>query len=289
MPVLVIAAHRPVAGRLARRLLAEGGEVRAVASDGVGALRAEGIHVADADADDPGRIEAAATRVHTVVHLAGGLAGADPDRVLAEGLAVVRAAEGAAVRRLVLVTAAGSAPGSADPVRAAHAAIEAAALAVAVPSIVVRAPVVDTPRLRALLRGLDVEERARIGAVPMVRADDLVELLVALDRARSSAREGHVVLAAAAPTRPALVGAGGDRLGAVVLAARERERLVASLEGPWEDPEPGLPDAWALMDVVPRPVEPEARSEVARGTAPGAGADVGAGDAPGPDGAGSVS
>ncbi|MEY3019269.1 MAG: NAD(P)H-binding [Actinomycetota bacterium] len=251
MPVLVVAAHRPVARLLALRLLAEGGEVRAVASDGVEGLRGAGIHVAVAAADDTGRIEAAATRVHTVVHLAGGLGGLAADRVLGEGLAVVRAAEGAGARRLVLVTAGGTAPGSSDPVRIAHAAIEAAALTADVPSVVVRAPVVDTPRVRSLLRGLDAEERVRCHGLPMVAADDLIELLVALDRARSNAREGHVVLDASAPVRLAPEGAGEGRLGGVVLSGQERARLLTTLAGPWEGPEAGLPDAWELMGVVP--------------------------------------
>lgn len=255
MPVLVVAAHRPLARAIALRLLDEGGQVRAVAPDAVGELRAAGIHVAAAQPDDVGRIEAAATRVHTVVHLAGGLGGADPARVLAEGEAVVGAAEGAGARRLVLVTAAGASAAAPEPLRRTHAAIESLALAATVPSVIVRAPLVDTPRTRALLRGLASEERLDGAALPLVRGDDLVELVVALDRARSTAREGHVVLAA---TPASTIGIGafarGGRLGGVVLPAEARARTVAALAGGWSDPETALPDAWALMGVPVRAV-----------------------------------
>jgi hypothetical protein len=257
MPVLVIAAHRPLARGLAVRLLDEGGEVRAVASDEVGGLRAHGIHVASADADDVGRIEAAATRVHTIVHLVGGIDGGTPERLVAEGTAVVRAAEGAGVRRLVLVTVAGASAEAADPVRRAHAAVEALAHPAAVPSVVVRSPLVDTPRLRALLRGLGADERVAERELPIVGAVDLVELVVALDRARSSAREGHLVLAAPAPMAvPFTALAAGARLGARVLPASERDALLDVLAGGWSDPEPDLPDAWRLLGVAPTPVDP---------------------------------
>lgn len=266
MPVLVVAAHRPLARALALRLLDEGGQVRAVATDAIGELRAAGIHVANAEADDVGRIEAAATRAHTVVHLAGGLGGADPERVRAEGLAAVRAAEGAGVRRLVLVTAAGTGRDAGEPLRRAHAAIESAALSTPVPSIVVRTPIVDTGRSRALLRGLDADERPAGPGLPMVRADDLVELVVALDRARSSASTGHVVLAARAPALVPVRAQDAGRLGAVVLPSPEHGRLVAALGGPWEDPETDLPDAWALMGIEARAVDPAAPAPRVAGT-----------------------
>ena len=94
MPVLVHAAHRTLGRALARRLLEEGGQVRATASDGVALLRAEGIFTAACDADDEGTLEAALTQVHTLVVLLGGLGRADADVVRQEGLAAARAAEG---------------------------------------------------------------------------------------------------------------------------------------------------------------------------------------------------
>lgn len=257
MPVLVVAAGRTLAGRLALRLLDEGGQVRAVTRTRVGALRAAGVHVAVADPDDVGRIEAAATQVHTVVHLVGGLDdGADAaaaERVVAESSAVVRAAEGAQVRRLVLVTMAGTAPEAADVLRRAHAQVEAAAQTAAPPSIVVRAPLVDTPALRARLRVLGPEGELAAHDVPVLAPDELVELVVALDRARSTATSGHLVLAASSVRRTTLgaLAAGGTRVGARVASPAARTALRAALTGPWHEPDPSVPDAWELVGVAP--------------------------------------
>lgn len=257
MPVLVVAAGRTLAGRLALRLLDEGGQVRAVTRTRVGELRAAGVHVAVADPDDVGRIEAAATQVHTVVHLVGGLdADADAaaaERVVAESSAVVRAAEGAEVRRLVLVTMAGAAPEAADVLRRAHARAEAAAEAAAPPSIVVRAPLVDTPALRARLRVLGPEADLAAHAVPVLAPDDLVELVVALDRARSTAASGHLVLAATAARTMTLgeLAAGGTRVGSRLASPAARTALMAALTGPWQEPDPTVPDAWRLLGIAP--------------------------------------
>ena len=92
MPVLVHAAHRTLGRALTRRLLEEGGQVRATASDGVALLRAEGVFTAACDADDEGTLEAARTQVHTLVVLLGGLGRADTDGVRQEGLAAALAA-----------------------------------------------------------------------------------------------------------------------------------------------------------------------------------------------------
>lgn len=257
MPVLVVAAGRTLAGRIALRLLDEGGQVRAVTRSRVGELRAAGIHVAVADADDVGRIEAAATQVHTVVHLAGGIdEGADEGaagRVVAEALAVVAAAEAAAVRRLVLVTMTGAAHDADDALRRAHARAEEAAAAAAPPSIVVRAPLVDTPNLRALVRMLGPDEGLAARAVPVVVTEDLVELVVALDRARSSATAGHLVLAAPGHRRRTVgeLAAAGSRVGARLMTPEARAALARTLMGPWEEADPSVPDAWRLLDVRP--------------------------------------
>lgn len=257
MPVLVAAAHRPLPRRLVVRLLDEGGQVRAVASDDVGALRALGVHVAHATPDDEGRFEAACTQVHTVVHLAGGLGGARPDAVVAEAGVVVRAASRAQVRRLVVVTMLGADAASPDPLRRAHAAVEAEVTAADVPAVVVRTGPVATAALAARLAAAGLDARVRDLPVPAVRPDDLVELVVALDRARSEAPRGTLVVAAPGPRDVPLgdlAAAGGTRVGARLPSPAERAALLACLAGPWHEDDPAVPDAWALMGVAPRPV-----------------------------------
>jgi hypothetical protein len=261
MPVLVHAAHRPLARALARRLLADGGQVRATSSSGVGLLRAEGIFTAACDPDDEGTLEAALTRVHTLVVLLGGLGRSEVDSVLREGLVAARAAEGAEVQRAILVTLAGADVDASDPLRRAHGTVAAAFAELPLPSIEVRVGLVDTPASADLLTaaGLPAEDRAR--SVAPVAPDDLVELVVAVDHARSSATEGHLVVAADGPVRRtldehlALVGgrggpaSGGRLTGRRVPGADERAALLATLDGPWWTEDPLVPDAWTLFDV----------------------------------------
>ncbi len=260
MPVLVHAAHRPLARSLARRLLADGGQVRATSSSGVGLLRAEGIFTAACDPDDEGTLEAALTRVHTLVVLLGGLGQADVDGVLQEGIAASRAAEGAEVQRAILVTLAGADVDAGDALRRAHGTVAAAFAELPLPSIEVRVGLVDTPASAGLLTaaGLPAEVRAR--RVAPVAPEDLVELIVAIDHARSSATEGHVVVAADGPVRRTLEeqlalaadrsgSPGGGRLtGRRVPSADERAALLATLDGPWWTEDPLVPDAWTLFD-----------------------------------------
>ena len=262
MPVLVHAAHRAPARALARRLLEDGGQVRSTANDGVGLLRAEGIFTASCDPDDEGTLEAALTRVHTLVVLLGGLGRATVDGVLREGHAAARAAEGADIERAVLVTIAGADERAGDPLRRAHGEVATAFAALPLPSIEVRTGLVDTPAATDLLlaAGLAPEDRER--TVAPVPVTDLIELIVAIDHARSRAAEGHLVVAADGPVRRSiedhLTRAGPDRgedtgrrrlTGRRVPTAAARDALVATLDGPWWTDDPLVPDGWALFDV----------------------------------------
>ncbi len=257
MPVLVHAAHRGVAHTLAVRLVAEGGQVRATARDAVGALRAQGVFTAACDPDDEGRIEAALTQVHTVVVLLGGLGRADVDGVRREGAAVARATAGAAVQRAVVVTLAGSGVGAADPLRRAHGEVAALFADLPLPTVEVRTGLVDTPTATDLLlgAGLPPEERAR--PIAPVTVEDLVELIVNIDHARSRAAEGHLVVAADGPLRRSIDehlalasdGTRGRLTGRRVPTAAERSALLATLDGPWWTDDPLVPDAWSLFDV----------------------------------------
>lgn len=256
MPVLVHAADRPLARALARRLLEDGGQVRATSSSGVGLLRAEGIFTASCDPDDEGTLEAALTRVHTLVVLLGGLGRADVDAVVREGTAAARAAEGADVQRVILVTLAGADPDASDLLRRAHGEVAQTFAAAGPPSIEVRTGLVDTSASSGMLAaaGLPPEVRARMVA-PVV-AHDLVELVVAIDHARSRADGGHLVIAADGPVRRtldehlSLSGSAVGRLtGRRVPTSEERAALIATLDGPWWTDDPLVPDAWTLFGV----------------------------------------
>ena len=261
VPVLVHAAHRSPARALARRLLEDGGQVRATAREGVALLRAEGIFTASCDPDDEGTLEAALTRVHTLVVLLGGLGRTDLDGLRREGLVAARAAEGAGIERAILVTAPGSDVSARDALRRTHGEVAAAFAELPLPSIEVRTGLVDTPATTDLLlgAGLPEEERARtVAPVPLV---DLIELVVAIDHARSRAAEGHLVVAADGATRRSIEehlalaagasasGQGGRLTGRRIPSAGARDALLDALDGPWWEEDPLVPDAWSLFDV----------------------------------------
>jgi uncharacterized protein YbjT (DUF2867 family) len=265
MPVLVTAAHRAVPRRLATELLAEGGEVRVVADGDVAALRAAGAFVATATADDEGRIEAALAQVHTLVHDASDPL-ADADELRRDADVVARAATGAQVRRVVLLSLPGAAADAADPLRRAAAAAEAAIAAVPCPTVVLRVGPIDTPAFR---------DACNLGGRPLegievapVRLDDVAALVVAFDRARSSAPDGHLLVSAPGPivltVRGYLDRVGVARPGAGGLVGRRLPdgrtggSLRDVLAGPWRDREPAVVDGWAFAGIEPRPPGPGA-------------------------------
>lgn len=267
MPVLVHAAHRKLGRALTRRLLEEGGQVRATASDSVALLRAAGVFTAACDADDEGTLEAALTQVHTLVVLLGGLGRPDAEVVRREGLAAARAADGAGVERVVLVTLAGADVDAPDPLRRAHGDVARAFAALSLPSIELRTGLVATPAAFDLLLAAGLPPEVRAQQVAPVAASDLLELVVAVDRARSRAEAGHLVVAAHGRTRRTLeehlmqrstatdedqVADGRSRLlGRRVPSQAVRDALVETLTGPWWTEDQEVPDAWDLFDVRP--------------------------------------
>jgi uncharacterized protein YbjT (DUF2867 family) len=258
MPVLVHAAHRPIGRTLVRRLKEEGGQVRATASSAVGLLRAQGVHTAACDPDDEGVLEAALTQVHTLVVLLGGLGHADVASVREEGLAAARAAAGADIERAVLVTAAGAHVDASDALRRVHGEVAAAFAELALPSVELRTGLVDTPALRDLLLTAGLPEELRARRIAPVDPSALVELIVAVDGARSSASEGHLVLAADGERRATLselleAPATGSRLtGRRVPTPAARDALLEQLDGPWWNEDPDVPDGWTLFGIAPR-------------------------------------
>lgn len=264
MPVLVTAAHRPLARRIALRLLEEGGEVRAYGSGDTTALRAAGAFVATGTADDEGRLESAMADVHTVVHVGGGLLGQRPEVDVGAARVMTTAAANAGVARVIALSIPGAAPDHADAYRRARGRIEELVAEAAPPSIAIRVNLLDTPAIRdALATGgfggdvLDAE-------VAPVVVDDLVELVAAFDRARSRSEQGHLVVGADGPVRLS-VGDWLDRVGAArpgrtsMLGRRlpdpARTPLLADAiaAGPWHSEPPHVLDAWGFAGIHPQP------------------------------------
>ena len=261
MPVLVTAAHQPLARRLAARLLEEGGEVRVFSSGEVGSLRAAGAFVATGTSDDEGRLEAALAQVHTVVHVGGGLATPDPERLVRDAQVLARAATGAEVRRIVMLSVPGAHPDAPEPLRAAKGRVETVIAEVPCPTIALRVGLVDTPLLRDALATAGLGPELLDTEVAPVRAADVAELVVAFDRARSSSQDGHLVVAADGPERMSLAGyldrVAIDRPGRGSMVGRRLpdpagvERLTAALRGPWWSTDPAIVDGWAFAGLEP--------------------------------------
>lgn len=264
MPVLVTGAHRPLARRIALALLELGGEVRAHGPGDLHALKAAGAIAAHGDGDDEGHLDASLAQVHTAVHVGRGLFAPSPEVLRAEASALTRAAANAAIARIVALSVPGADPDASDPLRATYGQIEALLADCPVPSVVVRASLVDTPATRDALAtaGLAADELAT--PVAPVRVDDLVRLVVAFDDLRSSASTGHAVLAADGPRTMtvgdylATVGAGrpgtGSLVGRRALDPDQVPLLLPSLRGPWTTDADGdrYPDAWRFAEVPPR-------------------------------------
>lgn len=261
MPVLLTAAHRLLPRRIAQRLLMEGGEVRAYGHGELAGLRAAGAFVAHGTPDDEGRLEAAMIDVHTVVHAVGGLLGADPDALLAEASAALTAAANAEVRRVIVISIAGADEAAADPVRRVAARVESLAAAAAPPSIVIRTSLVDTPATRDALATADLAPEDLTRTVAPVRLEDLVEVVVGFDRARSTARSGHLLVAVDGPARLSVAGyldrVGAGRPGSGALVGRRladlagASRLAAVLAGRWWTDDAVVVDGWSFAGLEP--------------------------------------
>lgn len=266
MPVLVTAADAPLGRELVERLVGAGGQIRAFCT-GAGPsapLRAAGAIVATGDLLDEGHLERAMEQVHTVVHLAGVLPADSADTVLGEAATVLTAALGAGVRRIIALSVAGAAGDAADPYRRAHGEIEQLLAEAPVPSVALRASLVDSPALRDALAATPDAGTHRDVPVAPVRPRDLVEIVAFLDEVRSAAHEGHVVLGVAGPERLTLgtylervgvdaPGRVGQLVGRVWRSSGEHDLLAGALAGPWI-PDPELPDAFEVAQLTPRPV-----------------------------------
>jgi uncharacterized protein YbjT (DUF2867 family) len=110
-----------VLGRAIVRMLAERDEVRATVRrpEAADELRAFGAKVAVREATEPDDLIEVLSRVHTLVHLVGGLNQPDADEMIRANhgstLAAVVAAKEAGVRRLILLSIPGADPHAAHP------------------------------------------------------------------------------------------------------------------------------------------------------------------------------
>lgn len=268
MPVLVTRAHTTLGQLTVARVLRSGGEVRAFVSGpaDVQGLRRAGAIVASGDLLDEGHLEAAMEQVHTVIHLGRGLLAPSAELLVEEAATVVTAALGAGVQRLITPSVAGADPGAGDPYRRALGEVEQLFESAPVPSVVLRTSLLDTPAMRDALAALRPTPSQLDTPVAPVRLEDVVEAIWFLDEIRSTAHEGHVVLAAPGPARLTLaqhleaIGIGapgtvGRLVGRVWKDPATQPLLAEALAGPWL-PDPEWPVVWELADISPGHVQP---------------------------------
>lgn len=263
MPVLVTAAEQPLARQIATRLLQEGGEVRAYADGDTSALRAAGAFIASGTPDDEGRLEAAAAEVHTIVHVGGGLLTSDPSAIVRDAGVLLRAAGNAGVRRIIGLSLPGASPQANDPIRQAKGEFEGRFEQAPVPTIVLRSSLVATPRIRDVLATAGIGAAGRQVPVAPIQPADLVEAVVAFDRARSSATTGHLVVALDGPerltvgawlTRSGVAAPGrGGMVGRQLADIARTAHLQDALDGPWWTEDPTVLDGWGFTGITPAP------------------------------------
>lgn len=257
MPVLVAPADTPLGVAFVQSLRGLGAEVRAYATGAgnVGALRAAGAYVAVGDLDDEGRLDAAMTDAHTVVALHADPLANDAEVLDAHLRVFLTAARKAEVARLV-VRSVPRASGSADPLRAVCASIERALESLPLPTVAVRTSLVDTPALRDAAVSLGTSRIDTDVQVATLHPDDVVDALVALDDARSTMSEGHVVFHLQGRPRTLasyLDHCGEGMVGRVYTPGTKVPLLAPSLRTPWSEREDSATaDLMAFAELIPR-------------------------------------
>lgn len=266
MPVLVTAADTPVGHHLVRMVAGAGGEVRAFSS-GAGdptPLKRGGAIVATGDLLDEGHLEAAMEGVHTVVHLGGGPLGPSARRIVEEAATVVTAALGAGARRLVALSVPGARRDAGDAYRRALGEVEDLLARMPVPTVALRVSLVDTPDLHDALAALRPSGAALRCRVAPVRPQDVAAVAAAADAARSTAAEGHAVLAVGGPERMTLgaylervgistPGRVGQLVGRVWRPPAEVALLEESLRGDWVERAQWVADGFEFAGITPEP------------------------------------
>jgi NADH dehydrogenase len=195
MPVLITGATGMVGRALAKRLVREGGQVRAYVRREDADLRALGVHLAIGAIDDVPRLESALTRVHTIVHLVGGLwppPHGDLDSLNRDSTeAAVIAATAAEVPRFIFLSFPGADPASPNEFLAAKGRAEEHVRGGGFEHAIFR----PVPTIEWFARTFEMLQLGRAVSVPApgtqrfnpLVLDDLVDTLVAAD-----ARDGEV-------------------------------------------------------------------------------------------------
>jgi len=204
MPVLITGATGLVGRALAARLVDEGAQVRAYIRRDDPALRALGVHIAVGSIDDIERLEAALTRVHTIVHLIGGIL---PERGVSYDFlnrdtteSAVIAARAAGVRRFVFLSFPGADPASDNEFLAAKGKAEEHVLAGGLEHAIVR----SAPIVEGLYVLFDRLTRGAVVSVPgrgaqrfnPVALEEVIDALVAGDAREAEVREIRTVAGA---------------------------------------------------------------------------------------------
>lgn len=196
MPVLVTGATGMVGRALCAALLEEGGQVRAFVRREDPALRAQGVHLAIGEALDVPKLESALTRVHTMVHLVGGLFPSrgmsydDLNRDFTE--AAVIAARAAEIRRIIFVSHLGADAASDNEFLAAKGKAEQHVEGTGLEYAIFRcAPIVEglSAIVEHLRRGplIGIPGTGKQRLTPIALAD-VVEALIAADRRDAEVR-----------------------------------------------------------------------------------------------------
>jgi hypothetical protein len=136
-----------------------------------------------------------------VVHVGSGILARDLAGEVAAAEVLARAASNAGVRRIIALSLPGADTEAAEPLRRAKGRVEATFAAAAPPSVVLRVSLLDTPATRDALATGGLGTHVLATPVAPVRVPDLLELVVAFDRARGEASHGHLVVAADGPLR----------------------------------------------------------------------------------------
>lgn len=205
MPVLITGAHTVVGQRVARMLLAGGGQVRAYVDESqareglVDELRARGCKVARGTLDDEGLLELALEQVHTVAHLATGFLD-EPRALLDDVASVAAAAMGAGCRRFLWLSHLGADGPRGDPLLEACAEAEGLLAEAPFETVVVRRDVTyaaEDPFTRALAGG--VPDALRDVRRAPLYVDDLAAAVAAADRHRQDTSAPQIVVEIAGP------------------------------------------------------------------------------------------
>lgn len=258
MPVLVTTADLSLSRRLVLRLLEEGGEVRAYGSGDLSTVRAAGAFVASGTADDEGRLEAALADVHTVVHVGTGITARDPQQAVTGIDVLLAAAAGAGVSRIIALSLPGADVAARDPLRRVMGEVERRLQAAPVPTVVLRCSLILTPTILRMIAAAGLGPTAQVAELAPVQVDDLLEVVVAFDRARSQASMGHLVVAVDGPERltlAQLLDRVGPKslVGALIPSGEQVAALEDAFDGPWWTDDPVVVDGFEFARHQPHP------------------------------------